>query len=398
MSRFQFKALDESGREIAGEQEAASATDAFDRLRLRQLSPISIKLKRERPNWLRLQRPVSRRIATRYLRQLATLLSAGVSLLEAFDSLAKSGGRRELAERAGAIRRDLRAGGKLSQALERHMPEFPDYVPRFAELGENTGKLAKALSDAADRLEFDDAMRREINSALTYPTFLAIVGGAIVIAIFIFVVPRFDALLGDSRANIPAFSRSVINFGVWLRANWAAAFGTAGALVLGISILSRTRGHLLAGWLDKVPLLGQLRREGDIGGWTRTVGTALANGAGLITALDLAERSVRSSSLKKGMREIRRDVRAGKRLDEAMERAISVDPVIVDLIRTGGNSGTLDEMFLFVAKMAEEEVKDRAKRLTSLAEPIAILLISLIVASIVLSIVMAMTSVYEFDI
>lgn len=398
VTKYQYRALDEEGREVRGVQDASSEAELYEQLTTRRLSPYSIQAQASKSRFSFGSRKISKKLVTRYLRQMSTLLSAGVGLLDTIGGLAKSAANPILAERSQAIERVLRSGGRLSEALAENMPELPAYVPRLAELGEQTGRLGKALSDAADRLEYEEAMRREVNTALSYPIFLASVGTIIILGMFLFVVPRFDALLGEDRTNVPAFSAFIINVGVWLRANMVLFVAAVAAIVVTFFYVLRRHGAALARAVDSLPLVGALRRQSDIGGWARTVGTALANGASLLSALDLGERAVKSQDFATGLKEVRREMRAGKRLDEAMRMAVRIDPLVLDLIRTGANAGSLDEMLLFIAEMTEQDAKDRAQRLSALAEPAAILVIATVVGSIVLGIVLAMTSVYEFGV
>lgn len=155
----------------------------------------------------------------------------------------------------------------------------------------------------------------------------------------------------------------------------------------------------LRSWLERLPVVGPVLVQSDLGGWARTMGIALDNGADLLTALQLGEYGLRSARLRAGMRVVRSEIRAGRNIDEVLEENIpDFDPLTIDLVRTGRASGGLSDMLLFVGKTQEAETKELTKRLSTLAEPIAIMLIAGIVGTIVISIVMAMTSLYDFAI
>lgn len=401
MASFRYKAIDKGGRSLSGSVTADSEKAAFEALAGRGLSPYELKAEQDRAQ----KRPflfktrIKSRDLSRYMRQLSTLLAAGVPLADALDTLSRSAALPALAERTKLLKRELRAGSRLSFALEKHFGDLPDFVIKLAELGEATGALAAALSDAADRMERDEALRSEIQSALTYPIFLASIGTAIVLLMFVFVVPRFDALLGDNREGVPAISRAVIGIGVALRENWPqliaifAAAGVAGALLW----RNKSVQKFIRAQIEAAPLIGRFLIDADIGNWCRTVGVALKNKAHLIVALELGESGCRSDSLRANLGVLRREVRAGRPLDEVLAEVESrVDPMVIDLIRTGRNAGALAEMLLFAAEIFEKSARERSKRLTALMEPAAILLISLIVGTIVISIVLAMTSLYDF--
>lgn len=399
MQTFKYKAIDRAGGTVKGQIEAASEAAAYDQLQTRRLDVYEIAALPPQVKLFAGRRKAGRKDMARYIRQLATLLSAGVSLLDALASLSRSNAHPALSEASEAIRRDLRAGARLSAAMEKHLPVLPRYVPRLAELGEATGQSAKALTDAAERMEYEDAMRSEIRTALSYPAFLATVGTVIVFLLFLFVVPRFESLIGNNWDKVPDMSKFVIGLGTGLKENLALVLGVFAVLVVGTAFIfnnERLRSEL-RGQMENIPLVGPVLVQADLGGWARTVGIALDNGADLLSALRLGELGIRSARLKRGLLSARAEVRTGRNIDEALDENIpDFDPLTVDLIRTGNTSGNLAEMLLFVGNTQEKETQELTKRLASLAEPIAILLISAIVGTIVVSIVMAMTSLYDF--
>ncbi len=401
MAVFKYKALDRNGVTVRGELEALSETEAFETLQRRRLEAFEVGLKPESTELFGSARRVKPRDLARYVRQLATLLSAGVTLLEALGSLSRSNAHPKLAQASKDIRKDLRAGARLSAAMGEHLPQLPRYVPRLAELGEATGQSAKALSDAAERMEYEDQMRSEITTALAYPMFLAVVGGVITFLMFLFIVPRFDQMLAGNRDSLPMMSKIVIGAGVGLKNNLFSVLLVFAILIGGGVFISKSdslRANLRS-WLERLPVVGPVLVQSDLGGWARTMGIALDNGADLLTALQLGEYGLRSGRLRAGMRVVRSEIRAGRNIDEVLEENIpDFDPLTIDLVRTGRASGGLSDMLLFVGKTQEAETKELTKRLSTLAEPIAIMLIAGIVGTIVISIVMAMTSLYDFAI
>jgi type II secretory pathway component PulF len=397
---FAYKALDKSGVRVSGTVPAADRQSAFDVLSARGLSPFELAPRKTQSLRASRRRAITRRDLARYLRQLATLLSANVGVLETLATLEQSAAHPLLAERTAAVKRDLRSGRRFSAAIETHLPELPPYVARLAELGEATGALSKALTDAAERMEQEETMRSEVRSALTYPTFLATVGGAIVLLMFLFVVPRFADLLGENISRAPWYSRVVIEAGAWFRANAASALLAGGfaAVLAGMAMRSDAVRAAVRARFERLPLIGRFLQQAEVGSWARTVGVALSNKAPIIDALRLGEAGARSPSFRRSLELVRRDVRAGRPLDEALlEACDSIDPVVIDLIRTGRSAGALGPMLMFAANLFEKDAKERAKRLTALTEPMAILSISLIVGGIVVAIVTAMTSLYQFD-
>lgn len=400
MPSFKFKALDRNGAKQSGQVEARDETAAYARLLARKLEVFEIKQIEEKNDFTLFPDRIKAKDLSRYIAQLATLLSAGVTLLDALESLSRSKAHKGLATASELIRKDLRSGKKLSDSMAKHLPGLPSYVPRLAELGEMTGQSSKALSDAAERMELENITKSEIKTALSYPIFLASVGSIIVLLLFIFIVPKFQTLIGDKADNLPAISKLVLGVGTALTNHLAVVLTTIILGIVGIIHLAKQKAFVnsLVSMLETLPVIGPVLIQSDLGGWTRTVGIALDNGADLLSALRLGEDGMRSRRLQAGFQTARGEIRAGRNIDDALADNISdFDPLTIDLVRTGRTSGQLPKMLLFVGETQDKETRELLKRLTALAEPIAILLISMIVGTIVMGIVLAMTSLYDFD-
>lgn len=399
MPSFQYKGLKRDGASVEGRVYASNQDDAV--AQLRNQSVLVYEISDTAADGRKFERKSARpKDRHRFVRQLATLLKAGAALLDAFDSLLEEEPCRELSEQMQAIRSNLRGGGRLSSALAQHMPDLPHYASRLVELGEATGSLDVRLNEVAAQMERDLASAQEVRNALSYPAFLAVAGLGAVVFIFMFVVPRFTSLLENAQADIPAISRIVLGIGAFFNAN--APWVLAGAIVLvlvGVQI-SRTPA-LRRAVLDlafDLPILGRFLSASDTARWARITGTALLAGAGLLDALALAERGVLSDKRRRGLEQARRAVRSGEPLEAALRAHTKTDAMTLNLIRTGRLSGALDEMLIFVAESGEQEARNLAKRLTSLAEPLAIAFIASVIGLIVISLVLAMSSLYSFEV
>ena len=398
MPVYRFRALNPQGKAVDGRQAGATRDEAFERIRARGLHPVDLSEVRSRRR-RRAGGRLDRKLLLRTVRQLATLLSAGVPLLEAVDNLRRSDAEGEVGTRFARLSQHLRQGERLSAGLREHFAELPDYVISLTALGEATGQLPRTLSDAADRMDADAALASELRSALSYPVVLASVGAFIILGMFIFVIPRFGSLVERSGAEIPAMSRLVIDSGVWLSSNWLVFLMCAGGLFVLLRSLLAGNAERVRSAAARLPGFGAVMRRVDLENWSRTLGVALSNGAQLMPALDLAARTVKSREFTAQLEGVRRDVRGGAHLDEAFEtNVLGADAMLLDLMATGRKSGTLDRMLVLAADSYREEITAMTKRLTSIAEPVAILVVSLIVGTLVVSIVLAMTSLYDFDI
>lgn len=399
MPTYLYRGLNSDGAEVDGRLTAADEVEALRQLEVQHIAPFKLNEAGLEPRKYERKkaRPQDR---FRFMRQLSVLLKAGTPLLDAFDSLSADEPCKDLAEQALSVRRDLRSGAQLSVAMRDGFTDLPAYAPRLIELGEATGQLPKALADISTQMEHDLKAASEIRNALAYPAFLAVAGVFAIVFIFLFVVPRFANLLGDDRSSLPALSRWVIETGVFMSENMVqTGLFVAGAVAV-VFALSRNKGvrASVSELMHRMPVVGSFLTASEVARWARACGTALSGGAPLVDALVLAESAVTSVRRKQGLAEARRAIRSGEPIDAALKTHAGFDSMTVNLVRTGRASASLDEMLLFVADLYEEESRNRAKRLTSLAEPLAILFIAMVVGTIVISLVLAMTSIYDIAI
>ena len=396
MTTFVYKGLDSTGGTVEGRISATDRLDAQRQLESQNIAPFELNESKpeDRVYERRKARPQDR---YRFMRQLGVLLNAGTDLLTAFETIGSEEPCRELAFQARKIRSALRAGDRLSAAMRRNLDGFPDYVPKLVELGELTGELPKSFADIARQMELDIKSAAEVRNALAYPSFLAVMGILAVIFIFVFVVPRFATLLGDDRSSLPGFSRFVIETGVYLQANLLQTGLVLGAGGLGVVYLAQNKKFRdeLREFLFRAPVVGDFLKSSEIARWARISGTALSGGAPLLDALSLSETALTSRKWRQALSEARRSIRAGEHIEDALRTFTEFDAMTINLVKTGRSAASLDEMLLFVADMYDEESRNRAKRLTALAEPLAVLFIASVVGAVVVSLVMAMTSLYD---
>lgn len=395
MSIFSYRALDERGQEVKGQVSSGSKKLAFATLRERGLSPVSIQ-KEFTLKELRLGLSASEKQKARVIRQLAVLLNAGLPLAEAIESVSSNSTAGDIPEQISKIRTDLRAGTRFSNALAEHFEGLPPYVVRLAELGEATGNLGPTMMEAADKYEYDLELNSDVRAALAYPFFLVVAGSMIVLLLCLFVVPQFADLLEGTDGDIPGISKVVINSSVWLKANLPIAMmGFVALMVIGFG----ARGYLKKAGraiLEGIPVTNNLLTAGDMARWCSTLQSALKHGSGMLDALSLAEPEIRSPKIRAGLERTRKSVRGGEPLEVAIEKHLpDFDGTVLDMIKSGRRVGRLPEMLEYSAEAFRRDTKERTQQVTALIEPSAILIISLIVGTIVISIVLAMTSLYE---
>ena len=400
MKIFKYKAIDKNGVTVKGELTANSTAHAIKVLSTRELQTFSLTQKRATNSSFKLSRVKAEETA-RYIKQLAILLGAGVNLIDSMESLSKSTSNPKFTLASQRIKSDLRAGIRLSESISENIPKIPHYVPKLLELAELTGQSGKALHDAAEQMEYDLQIRNELKSALTYPIFLAFAGSAIILLMFIFVIPRFENLLTDNSTALPLVSRIVLGSGIWVSDHIAIFLGTILSIIFFIATLlanKRVKRHIVS-ILESSPVIGLVLMKSEIGKWSKTIGTALDNGANLVQSLGVAQSGIRAKKLGTAFEATARQVRAGKHIEDALKDNIQfIDPLHVDLIRTGRTTGNLAEIFIFIGNSQATLNRDKLKSLSNIIEPIAILCISAIIGTIVIGLVLAMTSIYQVQI
>lgn len=329
------------------------------------------------------------------LRQLALMARAGVDLLDALETVA-SGLEGIAADRLRLTAQALRRGERVGEAFK-NMPGFPGYVHALITVGEASGQLHSVLNDAAEQMAFEHRIRREVLTALTYPSFLMVAGAGAVGFLFYEVVPRFAEMIGDNRTNLSGLSALVIGAGEAFRANALVILAVIGAVLFAAAAaLSTAQGRQrLYGAAMSVPVLNQMLAARERATWARIMAFALRSGVGLLEASDLASASAPEGGFRRGLATATRNIRAGKRVDEAFAEPNLLSNMDLSLLRAGQRTGALTDMFGFIAEKYEQDLRDSLKRVTSLIEPVSIGLVAFAVGAVAIGLVTAMSSVYD---
>lgn len=395
---WRYTAVGADGRRVRDVVDAADAGSAMRALSLQGLTPLDLQeaaaVSGAAGGGERAFRHGERVLV---LRQLALMVEAGVTLLEALETVAagvEAGrGRRELAAVGSALTR----GEPLAASLEAHAPGFPLYLYAMARVGERTGRLGEVLREAAEQMAYEDRLRRDVFNALTYPAFLLAAGFTAVMFIFTQVVPRFAAMIGERRVNMPLASRLILDIGLWANANLIFVLGAVGLFVLGVITAIADKGVRAAayGLARRAPLVGSVLQAREIVGWARLMAFSLSNGLQLLDGAALARQATPPGPFHDGLERFEQDLRAGLAVDTSLARHTRLTRMDLSLLHAGQKSGALPRMLHFLAEGYDARLRDTLKRATALVEPIAIGAISIIVGAVALSLVLALSSVYE---
>ena len=393
---FRFTAIDRTGKQVRDVIMARDEREAARALAAEGLTPLSLKAEATTA-----QKSSDRdlkfteRVAV--LSQLALMVEAGVGLLEAVDTVAAGVAAGRGKAQLLAVTSALKRGEAFAPALETCAPGYPFYVYAMIGVGEATGELGQVLKEASEQMAYEDRLRRDFVNALTYPGFLLGAGLSAVFFIFTQVVPRFSAMIGDKRDKMPFISKLVLDIGEGANKHMVIVLlvmGGLGALAV-FAATNRAVRQSLYRFGHSVPLIGALLRAREISTWARLTGFALNSGVGLLEATALARRATPEGSFRSGLEQFERDIKAGVSVDSSLGRTTSLTLMDLSLLRAGQKSGALGKMFVFLAGAYDGQLKDNLKRLTALVEPIAIGLISVLVGAVALSLILALSSVYD---
>jgi len=400
---FEYTALDASGRQLKDKLSANSEAEAIQLLTAKGLTPVRLhEAHSERPSRRSSRgRTGNPRVATVLLiRELASLLNAGVTLEEALRTLLDGRNESSLAEPLAAVLTAVLSGERFSAALRQQadsktMP-IPAYVIALVSAGESTGDLAAALGRAADQLEFDEQVRAETSEALVYPVILIMAGAAAVLFVFSFVVPRFSTLLAGKKADLPWLSSAVMSTGEFVNQHNIALLVAAAVLALAFAMLRRVLGpERIRSALSKTPVLGQWMQQQELSRWTGMLALMLQSRVPILTALDLTANAVGLPEISAKLQRCLGDVGRGETLSRAFTEHDLLPHSALSMVRVGERTGQLGEMMSHVATYTLEQNRRQRRRLVALIEPAAILLLGGIIALVIVGVVLALTSLSE---
>jgi general secretion pathway protein F len=394
--RFDYRACDATGAERRGSIFAASAAAAARELLQQGLTPLDLQEPgRREPAGARRRGRIGEADRIVVLRELATLLQAGVSVGEALPSVADAYEGGALGDVLAGVSQRVNAGGPLAGSLAESNLGLPAYVLALLQAGEAAGDLGPSLAAAADQMDQQRRATEELRNALMYPTLLVVVGIAVITAIFIGVIPRFANLLQNTRADIPELSRQVISAGVFAKQHaWGLAFG--GAALVALAVVSFTGPAGRARLIRIACLVPALRRwlfEADLGRWASVLAAMLGNRVGIIAALGLSAAAARVDRVRADVQRLAQELERGRTLASALEDLAWFPRNRLNLVRVGERSGQLAQTLATLGDIHTEAARTRQRRMLTLVEPVAILAIGAAIGFVMVAVMSAITSV-----
>ena len=380
---FEWEGKDRNGKTTRGEVRAAGENQA--QASLRRQGILVQKIKKRKTASVKRIKPKDIAIFTR---QLATMMKAGVPLLQAFDIVGRGNPNPGVTKLLGDIRTDVETGTSLSAAFRKHPMYFNALYCNLVEAGEAAGILEDLLDRLATYMEKTEGIKSKVRSALMYPTAVIVVAFVVVAVIMIFVIPAFKEVFSSFGADLPAPTLAVIAMSEFFVAYWWLIFGALGG---GIYFLLQAwkRNEKVQRFMDRLmlrmPIFGALVEKSVVARWTRTLSTMFAAGVPLVEALDSVGGASGNSLYADATSKIQQEVSTGTSLTMAMNNAQIFPSMVLQMCAIGEESGSIDHMLGKAADFYEQEVDDMVAGLSSLMEPIIIVVLGTIIGGIVVS-------------
>ena len=323
-------------------------------------------------------------------RQLATLLVAGLPLVEAIGVMVDQTEKKSVKSLMADIREEIRGGSSYSAVLERYPREFSQIYVHMVRAGEASGALDQILFRLAEFLEKQLALKHKVTNAVLYPALMLIVGVSVLFFLMTFVVPKITAVFTSLKQALPWPTVVLMTLSDFLANYWAVIIGGVALIVWLVRRAMKTdTGQTTADrWLLKVPLLGEVARMVAISRLTSTLATMLASGVQLLDAMDVAKRVMNNRVLEQAVEGARQNIREGETIAEPLKRSGEFPALVTHMIAVGERSGEMEEMLRRIGQIYDGEVERVITRFTSLLEPIMILVMGILVFCIVVAILL----------
>jgi type IV pilus assembly protein PilC len=400
MSMYVFKAIDLAGHQARGEVEAESKQSVADQLKAKGLIVLDIADKRtskeiELP-WLNRIKLGDLSIMTR---QLATMISSGMTILRALYVLEAQTENKKLAEQLVAVRKDVEAGLPLSDSLERHPKTFNPLYVSMTRAGETGGMLEESLLRIADQLEKEESLRRQVKSAMAYPMVILCFAMVVMLGMVAFIVPVFAGVFRElGSAKLPAMTQFVMVISRVVTGYWYLLIVSSVGGTVGFTKWKKTP-HGRAVWqrfLLRIPFkIGDIFQKVALARWSRTFSALMGAGVPLLQAIDITSQTAGNIVVEEAMANVTTSVKAGGTIAQPLMDSPVFPSMVGHMVKVGEETGALTTMLSKIGDFYEDQVAAAVKALTSILEPVMIVFVGGVVGFIVISMYLPLFSVYD---
>lgn len=400
MPQFSYKAIGRDGKPLNGVVDAEGQEMASRALRVQGLTLLKLEAgagAADTGGARRGEKPASQEDVLSMTSELAVMLRAGLPLDKALKVLIDMSAQPQMERLLRDLLGSVKGGKALSAALQPHESIFGSFYISMVRAGEASGQISEVLDRLVEYLGNSKATRDSVISALIYPAILLVVAVLSIVLMLGFVVPQFESLFEDMGEALPALTRMVINM-----ADFVSAYGWLMLLLIAVGgvvfqrWMNSEKGRI--SWhqrLLKLPIAGGIIFEFEVSKFSRTMGTLLGNGVSLLKAISIAIETVDNQVIKEALGVLPAAVKAGQRMSVALSETGMFTPMVIQMIRVGEESGSLGQMMLELATVFDDHVQNGVKRGLALLEPVLILSMGVIIATIIVSILMGILSVND---
>jgi len=387
LETFVWEGKDKRGKVLKGERAARSQTLVRAELRKQGITPSRVR-KKPKPLFGGAGKSIRARDIAIFTRQLATMLNAGIPLVQSFGIISAAVENPRMQKLINTIRVDVESGATLAEALAKHPAYFDELYVNLVYSGESAGVLDQVLDSIATYKERIESIKGKIKKALFYPATVVGVAIAVTTILLVVVIPQFESIFQSFGGDLPAFTRLIVDISESLqRIGWLYLIIIIAAIVGIIQLKKRSKpfAHFLDRASLKIPIIGSVLEKSALSRFARTLATTFAAGVPLVDALKTVAGATGNVVYGDATLQIRDDVATGHQLQLAMQQTGLFPPMVVQMTAIGEEAGSLDAMLLKVADFYEEEVNNTVDALSSLLEPFIIILIGTIVGAIVVA-------------
>ena len=391
MPVFEYKGKTLAGAAVQGSMKAGSKAELERALRQNRILVKSITKKAPEIN-IRFGSGVKRQDLSRFTRQFATMIGAGLPMVQCLDILSSQSDNKEMAKIISQVKDGVQGGATLSDALARHPKVFDQLYTNMVEAGEIGGALDTILIRLAVYREKADQLIRKVKGAMVYPAVVVVVATAVTIGMLAFIVPVFAKMFGGVGAELPAPTLVVLAISNFLQANIVSLMaGLIGSLVVFIWWKKTPAGALLFDkFLLMLPILGNLVRKSSVARFTRTLSTLLASGVSIIEALKITAKTAGNLVVANAINKSVLAIAEGDTITSPLKETGVFPPMVIQMIGVGEKTGGLDDMLGKIADFYDEEVDEAVTALTSVIEPIIIVIMGAVIGGILIAMYLPM--------
>ncbi len=387
---FIWEGKDSKGKKVKGESAGANMSLIKATLRRQGINPSKIK-KKSKPLFGGGKGKIKSKDISIFSRQLATMMDAGVPLVQGFEIIGRGHENKAMQELLLTVKTDIEGGSNLSDALAKHPFYFDELYCNLVQAGEHAGILDSILDKIATYKEKTESIKGKIKKALFYPT--AVIGVAFIITaiLMIFVIPMFEGLFSGFGADLPAITRFVINLSKFFQDWWWAVFGGIGLTIYGIMQMKKRStkfNHAMDRTMLKIPIIGNILEKAAIARFARTLATMFAAGVPLVEAMVSVSGAVGNIVFKDAVLVMKDEVATGTQLNVAMNQSGLFPNMVIQMTAIGEEAGSVDTMLSKVADFYEEEVDNAVDGMSTLLEPLIMAILGVVIGGLVIAMYM----------